>query len=52
VFEAFICPDSGISASLQQGIQGRSRSIDYCKPLITRQMGASDVPEGWKFLRN
>jgi len=26
--------------------------VDYCKPLITQQMGASNSPEGWKFLKN
>ena len=45
VCEAFICPDSGISASLQQGIKGAA-VVDYCNPLITRQMGVSGTPVG------
>ena len=41
VCEAFIC----------KAFKGAA-VVDYCKPLITKQMGASNSPTGWKFLRN
>ncbi|MCJ7540959.1 MAG: hypothetical protein MUO88_14995, partial [Desulfobacterales bacterium] len=60
VCEAFICPDNGISATRHRrtsplcsnkALRGTA-VVFYCKPLITKQMGISDMPGGLKFLRN